>query len=39
MTNSRPGKATPIKPEKKLRKWFIYNINARINRLRKEGKL
>lgn len=30
---------TKMKPEKLLRKRFVYNINRQINRLRKDGKV
>lgn len=30
---------TKMKPAKLLRKRLVYNLNARINKLRKEGKI
>lgn len=30
---------TEMKLKKKLRKRLVYNLNARINKLRKEGKI
>jgi hypothetical protein len=36
---TKPGKGATMKPEKKLRKRLVYNLNQRINRARKEGRL
>lgn len=33
---TKPGKATPINPEKKLKKVILYMLNRRINQAMKE---
>jgi hypothetical protein len=39
MTKTKPSKATPMKPEKKLRKIIVDHLNRKINQLIKEGKV